>query len=209
MICYIVGALRSTLSFSPKTNDLVIAADKGYEHLLSSGIRTDVLLGDFDSINTKLPKIKTIKYPKEKDNTDTDLAIEYAMSLGYKTIVVYGCIGGRFDHTFANIGLLYKYTQLGIKLIFVDGQDVATAIKNSEISFSENCKGTLSVFSLTEASSGVYETGLKYELENSLLHFGTSLGVSNEFIGKKASVSVINGCLMICTSAKNLLDSSF
>ena len=209
MICYIVGALPCKPQFSPKTDDLVIAADKGIEYLIDCGIRIDVALGDFDSVGVELPNVKTVKYPVIKDNTDTDLAIEYGKALGYKTFVIYGCIGGRFDHTFANIGLLNKFTTQGLKLFFVDGENVIFAITKGKVSFSENCSGIVSIFSLCEKSFGVTETGLLYELNNYELVFGTSLGVSNEFVGKPSEISVDNGCIMVYTKWQNLLDSSF
>ncbi len=206
MICYIVGALECELDFTPTEKDLVIAADKGYENLLKSNKRVDLLLGDFDSLDAKLPEIPTVRHPIVKDDTDTALAIEYAINKGYNRFVIYGCIGGRTDHTFANLQLLHKYAEMGLEMIFVDNENCITAIKNSVLNFKKEAMGTVSVFSLTEVSRGVSIKGLFYELSDHTLSSSNPLGVSNEFVGQESEISVKDGILMIITNCKNLLD---
>ena len=206
MICYIVGALECELDFIPTENDFVIAADKGYENLMKSGKRVDLLLGDFDSIDAKLPEIPTVRHPVVKDDTDTALAIEYAINKGYNRFVIYGCIGGRIDHTVANLQLLHKYAENGVEMIFIENENCITAIKNSSLTFKKEATGNVSVFSLSEESGGVSIGGLFYELSDHTLFSSEPLGVSNEFVGKESKISVKDGILMIITNCKNLLD---
>ena len=111
-VCYIVGAGDFHGSFTPAKDDLVIAADGGYLALMERGIRCDILLGDMDSLSElgvassdcKAPEI--LKFPVEKDETDTHLAYLEGARRGYTEFYIYGGTGGREDHTFANYSLL-------------------------------------------------------------------------------------------------------
>ena len=104
--CYIVGAGDFNRSFSPDKSDLVIAADGGHDHLLRSGIRCDVLIGDLDSIENVPTGVETLKFPVKKDETDMHLAYLEGVKRGYSDFVILGGTGGREDHTFANYCLL-------------------------------------------------------------------------------------------------------
>ena len=123
--------------------------------------------------------------------------------MGYKRIVVYGAIGGFLDHTLANIALLAEYTKKGYEISFVDGENIVFALCNNKVIFSKEAKGRISVFSYTDASNGVCEKGLLYELENATLQNTTPLGVSNEFVGKESEISVMEGILIIYSSKEN------
>ena len=201
--CYIVCALDCKLDFKPDENDLVIGADRGYLTLAKNQIKPDIAIGDFDSYTGKIQCENIIKYPVKKDFTDSDLAIEKAISMGYKKIVVYGAIGGFLDHTLANIALLSEYTKKGFEISFVDGENVVFALYNDEVTFSKKASGRISVFSYTDISNGVCEKGLLYELDNATLQNNIPLGVSNEFIGKKSVISVKDGILIIYSSKEN------
>ncbi|MGM9645767.1 MAG: thiamine diphosphokinase [Eubacteriales bacterium] len=201
--CYIVCALYTKLDFTPDESDLVIAADKGYLTLVENNIRTDAVIGDFDSYTGKIECENIVTYPKEKDDTDSALAIEYAVSEGYKKICVYGAIGGMIDHTLANVALIAKYTGMGIKISFIYGETVIFGLCNSSVRFDKRAEGRISVFSFCDISYGVSETGLYYSLDKAELKNTVPLGVSNEFVGKESEISVENGTLIIITSKKN------
>lgn len=201
--CYIVCALDCSLDFMPDETDLVIGADRGYLTLVKNKIMPNAVIGDFDSYTGKVECESIIKFPVKKDFTDSALAIEYAISEGYKKIIVYGAIGGSLDHTLANIALISNYTENGIDIAFVDSNNVAFGLNNGKIFFSEQAKGRISVFSFKNKAEGVNEKGLLYELENASLENNIPLGVSNEFTGKKAEISVKNGTLIIYTSKEN------
>ncbi len=202
--CYIVCALDSTLDFIPDQGDFVIGADRGYEILKNQQKRIDLVVGDFDSLG-KIPTCENIiKFPVKKDDTDSALAIKHAVSLGYKKIVVYGAIGGCLDHTIANLAHIANYTEKGVDISFIDNENIIFALHNSSISFSSEASGRISVFSFNDNSEGVFEKGLLYELDNYTLTNQIPLGVSNEFIGKKAEISVSNGTLIIYTSKNNI-----
>ncbi|MBO5313342.1 MAG: thiamine diphosphokinase [Clostridia bacterium] len=201
--CYIVCALDCKVDISLENDDLLIGADRGYFTLVKNGFEPNVAIGDFDSYTGEIDCEKTIKFPVKKDYTDSALAIEYAIQNGYDKIVVYGGIGGALDHTMANISLASQYAKKGIELSFVDGENVLFAIHNSGVTFSEECKGRISVFSADDIAEGVTEKGLLYALDNATLYSTIPLGVSNEFTGEKAMISVKNGTLFIYTSKNN------
>ena len=201
--CYIVCALDCVLDFKPDDKDLVIAADRGYEVLKSQGIRVDLAVGDFDSSVTPSDIENVIKYPKEKDETDSALAISHALSSGYNKIRIYGAIGGLFDHTYAIMSLVCYYAELGVDISLIDGENVLFAIHNGKINFSSQARGRISVFSHTDLSYGVTEKGLQYSLDNYTLDNKTSLGSGNSFVGAEAEISVKSGTLLIYTSKNN------
>lgn len=201
--CYIVCALDCKLDFKPDESDLVIGADRGYLTLVENQIKPDIVIGDFDSYKGKIQCENIIKYPVKKDFTDSALAIEKAISMGYKQIVVYGAIGGLLDHTLANIALLSEYTKKGFEISFVDGENVVFALYNDKVTFTKDASGRISVFSYTDVSNGVCEKGLLYELDNATLQNIIPLGVSNEFIGNSAEISIKEGILIVYTSKEN------
>ncbi|MBQ7760843.1 MAG: thiamine diphosphokinase [Clostridia bacterium] len=201
--CYIVCALDCKPAFVPDKTDLVIGADRGYFTLVKNGLVPDAVIGDFDSYTGEVECENVVRYPVKKDDTDSALAIKYAVEKGYKTIVIYGAIGGMLDHTIANISLLGCYTKEGINVSFVDGNNVLFAMQNKTISFSKEAEGRISIFSFLENAHNVCINGLMYEVDNYTLTNDRALGVSNEFIGKKSIISVENGVLLIYTTKKN------
>jgi len=201
--CYIVCALDCKLDFFPIKDDLVIGADRGYFTLVKNGFSPDVALGDFDSYKGKVDCENTIVYPVKKDFTDSALAIEYAVQRGYEKILVFGGIGGELDHTLANVALIADYTEKGIDIAFVDGENVLFAIHNSQVMLDKEASGRISVFSFGDKAYGVYESGLLYSLDNATLENRIPLGVSNELVGEKSRISVESGTLLIYTSKNN------
>ncbi len=176
--------------------DFVIAADKGAEILINHGITPHITVGDFDS-SSVVPEENVIKLPVEKDVTDTHAAVEIALEKGAQEIHIYGGMGGRVDHTFANYSLLSALAEKGIRAyLFGEGYRI-TALFNGKITLSGKNGDTLSVFSWSEESKGVTLRGVKYPLGNSVLHKNFALGVSNSFSEEKAEISVKDGILLI------------
>jgi len=198
-ICYIFAAGEFYGGFSKCENSLIIAADAGYHHLTARGISPDILLGDFDTIG-EIPSHCNIKrFPAEKDYTDTELALLEGIEQGCRSFVICGALGGkRLEHTIANLMLADSYAQKGYDITLTDGEYVVKAIHNTELKFSKSEQGFVSVFTLSGKAEGVSIKGLKYELCKAVLDASSpTLGVSNEFIGENASISVSNGTLII------------
>lgn len=202
--CLIIGAGSFSLtSFTKIENDYIIAADGGYAHLKNLGLEPDLVLGDFDSLGY-LPSHPNISRHKiEKDDTDMMLAVSFALDKGFGQIYIYGGLGGdRLDHSLANIHCLSYIANKGAQGYLIGEGIVATILRGGTITFSEDCRGYISLLSQTEKCEGISISSLKYELENTSLYSGSTLGMSNEFLGKEASVSLEDGSLLIIWQRK-------
>ena len=195
-ICYIFGAGSCEGAYI-KNPFIVIGADGGYEYLLKNGIRADIVLGDFDSLGY-IPKGENVMVlPREKDETDTAAAVRIGIEKGADTFIIYGGLGGRLDHTIANIQLICALNKKGYKAFLLGEHSVITIINDSEISFDSCLSGYVSVFAHSDTCEGVSIKGLKYCLDNARLKNSQALGVSNEFIGSPAKITVRSGALTV------------
>ena len=198
-ICYIVGAGDCREEFTPKAGDLLLAADGGYRHLTARGLTPDLLLGDFDSFAGEMPNCPILRYPAEKDDTDTALAILEGERLGYSEFRIYGTLGGdRIDHSVAMFSTLLSCARRGLSVSLYGGGRVLFTLKDGEFRFPEGLSGYLSVFAFGEDAEGVSLSGVKYPLTDAILSADRPLGVSNEFLaGEAATVRVERGILLL------------
>ena len=175
----------------------IICADGGYDHAMEHGIVPDILLGDLDSLKGKTD-VKTIIYPTEKNETDSELALLYAISKGYKDIVMTGVTGTRLDHTLGNIFLLKKAADMGAKAVIADDNNEIYYVRDGIRMNGE--KGEF--FSVVPISQNILVSisGAKYPLSKERIEFGTSRGISNEFLGKECEVTVHEGSALIIKS---------
>lgn len=197
-VCYLVGAGDFYGRITQNDDDLIIAADGGYDNLVRHGYTPDILIGDLDSIKSKIPEgMRTIRYPKEKDETDMFLAYEAGVKFDYTDFVMLGATGGRLDHTYANLSLLLYAKEQGHNVTVIDENCMILCIKNEAISLSGNEGASLSVFAFGSKANGVTIKNTKYEVEDATLSPSFPLGVSNEFTQEPAYISVIDGALII------------
>jgi thiamine pyrophosphokinase len=202
-ICYIIGAGDLPLLYiNEKSENLIIAADGGYEAL--GGITPDIVVGDFDSLGYLPDLPDTVALPVEKDVTDMRQAVDIGFDRGFDTFLIYGGTGGRPDHTFANYALLSLIREKGGRAYLIGDGYMSTVISNEKYLLPQKAEGTVSVFALCSQAEGVSIEGLKYTLHNHTLSFSHPLGVSNSFTGKNASVSVKNGSLLLMWEEKSL-----
>ena len=195
--CYIVGAGDFDTPFCPEEGDLVIAADGGLSHLLTYGIRCDLAVGDFDSFGSLPSGCEYIKFPVEKDYTDTALALFEGKERGYTKFVILGGTGGRDDHTFANYSLLLKAKELGCQAKLVSKNATALVIKNEKIRIKCDTGCHLSAFAFGGETKGVSISGLKYEASDITLSASSALAACNLFDGRVAKIEVAEGALLI------------
>lgn len=197
-ICYIIGAGEvDKLDFVKNEDDFVICADGGLAYAEKNGIVPDLKVGDFDSFGSIPGGENVIVHPTEKDETDSYLAIQCGIERGYSEFVMYGMLGGRIDHSLANIQLLSYLANENKHGVLVGTNAEIEVIKDAEREFNSDEKGILSVFSFSDVSEGVTISNLKYEVEDVSISSSFPIGVSNEFIGKKGKVSVKNGTLLL------------
>lgn len=179
-----------------KEDDFLLAADGGLRHLQSLGLTPDEILGDFDSLGY-VPE-NSSRFPVEKDDTDSMLAIRRGLALGYREFWLYGSLDGpRLDHTAANYQAL-QYLADHHAFGYLIGKDyLVTVVKNGSLRFPTGCRGTVSVFCQGSDAHGVTLKGLYYPLENAVLTSGFPLGVSNHFTGQAAEIAVTQGSLLV------------
>ena len=201
-ICYIVGAMAKSLPDISRENSFVIAADAGYKALQQVNIKPDLVVGDFDSLGQVPEGENIVRHPVMKDDTDMMLAVKLGLERGYTRFHIYGGMGGRTDHTIANIQTLAYIAGRGASAFLFGDGEVMTVIKNSTLSFPSGSEGTVSAFAIGGKAEGVYESGLLYSLENAELTPDFPLGVSNEFTGKAAHIKVENGMLLVTWTDK-------
>ncbi len=194
--CIIFGALPVTsLPFSVCSDDFIIACDKGILWTEKLNIKPDLIIGDFDSLGTIPAGDNVLRLPVMKDDTDTGFAIKTAIEKGFREILVLGCVGGKLDHSFANISLSGYCAQRGVRAIFF-GEDMRfCAVKDGSITLPP-AKSRFSLFALSECS-GVCINGGLYPLKNTELSPMFPLGVSNSQTGENLNVSVENGTAVL------------
>lgn len=196
--CCIIGAGPVASLPIPK-GALVVCADGGLSSAARFGVTPDLLVGDFDSLGSVPQGENVIVHPVEKDETDSFLALQLGLARGCDRFVFYGCLGGRLDHTLANIQHLQYLAEHGAEGVLVGEHETLTVIKDGCLRFPADRTGGVSVFSLSDKSAGVTIKGLHYEAENVTLTNGFPLGVSNRFEGREAEICVKNGVLLIMT----------
>lgn len=206
--CVIVSAGDFTpIDINVKPGDMCIAVDGGYLYCKMLGLEPDLIIGDMDSmddsVRADMERIKSespekvIKLSPEKDDTDTLAAIRIALDKGYRQFRIYGALGGRVEHTIANIQCLSFLKNQEAKAYIMDANLMMTVIKDETVRFKKSMEGYMSVFSLGEKAEAVTIRGMKYELENAVVTNDYPIGISNEFVGEEGEVTVKNGMLLI------------
>ncbi|MDP4180195.1 MAG: thiamine diphosphokinase [Bacillota bacterium] len=185
--------------------DILIGVDGGAKHLRKMNVMPDILIGDFDSAAGEDLEyfmnagVMAIQYPPEKDMTDTELAIDYAIDKGCTSIVLLGCLGTRIDHSLANVFLLKKMLYNNVNGLIANEQNEVMLIKDKIILKSEE-NSYITLLALSDKVEGVSTKGLLYPLDNADLELGSSWGVSNEFIEDIAEISIKKGLLLVIKS---------
>ncbi len=192
------------------TADLIVAADSGAEAALSYGHVPAFVVGDFDSLSIPVTELEAkgsqlIRAKVEKDETDTELAVQVALEQGASEITLLGAIGGaRFDHTIANILLLADIETVPMRI--VDGPMTCWLVRGpGRTSISGQQGDLLSLFPLTGDATGIRSHNLYYPLQGETLRFSKPRGVSNELTSERAEVSLASGLLLVMHTSKREL----
>ncbi len=195
----------------PRENDIIIAADSGYDLCLKLNLVPHIFIGDMDSTAEQYKSFKgeILLSPCEKDDSDTMLAIKHALKISKSDIVIIGGLSGRADHTLSNIFALEYIYNRGRSGIFTDGQNRITYHKGEQNTQSKSkmpieiLKSEFTYFSLIAADKacrGIRITGCKYPLENAVLYREEQYVISNEITSDSAFISVREGSFFIIES---------
>nr|WP_263328034.1 thiamine diphosphokinase [Neobacillus sp. Marseille-Q6967] len=190
--------------------DLIwVGVDRGVFILLEKNIRPFMAFGDFDSVTAAELQVierqveQMNRFKPEKDETDMELALNWAIQQDAEEIRIFGATGGRIDHTFANIQLLFKPLLEGNKVdislidqqnsLFLRGPGSYQIEKSPEKKYISFIPQTLSVEDLTL-------NGFKYPLNNRHINIGSTLCISNELISDYGTFSFSKGILLVVRS---------
>lgn len=179
-------------------NSFVICADGGLDHAIQQNITPNLIIGDFDSIQNELPNsIETIQLQIEKDDTDMMAAIRVGLKRGFRNFVLLGALGGRFDHSFANLCALQYLAAQGCKAMIAGQNSRIFLLNGGRLTLSMLKGKTISVFPFGTASCTVTYDGLKYPLTETRLSSDYPLGVSNIILTDDARITVHDGIALI------------
>lgn len=200
---YTGGAIdAANITDHPKGDDLLIAADSGFDNATALGEKPSILVGDLDSIKEKkIPDgVEIYRVPAEKDLTDTQLAVELALSKGACDIVIIGGLSGRLDHTLSNLGVLEHLADLGCHGVIADGFNRVRFLRNGSTLIPRGAYTYLSLLAADKTVKGVEIDGVKYPLKNAKLTRAHQFAVSNELTGNCAFIAVKKGSIYIIES---------
>jgi thiamine pyrophosphokinase len=185
-----------------ENGDLVICVDGGARNALAMGLQPRVAIGDMDSMETELREhleregCLFIEHPSRKNETDSELAIRYALAEGATELVLLAALGGRIDHTLANVMLLAipELSQVGSRLI--DGNQELILIRD-QVAIEGTPGDMVSLLPLSADVEGIHTEGLEYALRGGTLKLGAARGVSNVLVSRRARISVEHGLLLL------------
>lgn len=202
---YTGGAIYpENITEHPKAEDIRIAADAGVLNAKKLGERIDLALGDFDSLGERVSEIpkdaERLTVPAEKDETDTQLAVNEALKRGADEIVIIGGLDGRLDHTLSNIAILEAMWDNKIPAVITNGQSRIRYIRSTSTLIARSGYKYLSIIAADDVVKGVSVQGCKYPLENARLTKKFQYSVSNEIEGNCALLSVKKGGIYIVES---------
>lgn len=185
-------------------DDFVIACDRGYTYAKCCGVVPDLLVSDFDSYSGPVDEgIPVNKFKSEKDDTDTMIAIRFALEKGFDEAVLLCALGGRLDHTLANLQSLVFAQSRGLPCSIVSPDALVCTLQNGSVCLPRRPGWGFSVFAAQDLCTGVSITGAKYPLTDAALTGGFPLGVSNEWACDSAEISVKSGVLLIIQTPRS------
>ena len=185
--------LKSPDSIGKVSEDLVIYADAGYNHCKELGEKKVLaVVGDFDSLGAKPDGCETVSLNVEKNFTDGEFALRYAVQKGATEVVIYGGLGGKIEHVLGNIALLKIANELCIDAyIKKDNQIIRLIHKNTLLTAKKGAKFSLIPYSDSCTFSKSF--GLYYPLNDITLTKGDTRGISNEVVDEKVKIEITSG----------------
>ena len=189
----------------PEAGDLIIAADAGYLTAQKMGITPDVLLGDFDTLGVEnIPDgIECLRVPAEKNDTDTQLAVQVAIERGAKEIVIVGGLSGRLDHTLSTLAILedlWERKNDRIYATLTDGKNRVRFLRNSGTILPRSQYRYFSLIAVDPLVKGITLEGCKYPLKNGRISRRHQWAVSNEITGNCTLIEIRRGGVWVIES---------
>lgn len=182
--------------------DLLVGADGGANALHAAAVTPHAVIGDLDSLRPEVAAelaaagATIVRHPPDKDETDLELALLYAVGRGAARIDVLGALGGRWDQGLSNVALLAMPELEGRRVRLLDvGQEAYLA--RGETPIPGAAGETVSLLPVGGPARGITTRGLRYPLADAELRFERSRGVSNMIVEPPARVTVREGLLLV------------
>ncbi len=185
-----------------RPGDALIAADGGTRHCLALGLMPDIILGDFDSIPPDVRDscagagVRILQYPRDKNETDLELALDFAVGQEYSQIIILAALGGRLDHTLGNLSLLTNLQLVPIDVRFDDGVEEAFFVRG-QARIQGKSGDLVSLIPWGMDVYGVHTLDLRWPLNGDILRACQTRGISNELLGETAAVRIESGLLLV------------
>lgn len=192
------GSITNPANINILPEDYIIAADSGYNYLHSILVKPDVFIGDMDSVLVNVNADEIIKLNVMKDETDTEAAVNLALSKGYDEIIIYGGTGTRADHSLANMFLLKMIHDSGAVGCLIDEHNEIRYFEK-EIVINGNSGELISIIPFSDLINTTTK-GLLYSLKGETLYIGKSRGVSNVMTGSSCRIKADSGYAFIFKS---------
>ncbi len=185
-----------------RSDDFILCADGGTRHALALGVKPNLIIGDMDSIDKEMLKklqqedVEIELFPRDKDETDLELALNKAVELNPDEIIIVAALGGRTDQTLANIALISN-TQYAVRNIRLDDGVEEIFLCRAQAEVRGRSGDLVSLIPWGEPVYGVQTENLKWRLNGETLHPDKSRGISNEMTDDTASVKIESGLLLV------------
>ena len=189
--------LRSVFAHASYT----IATDGAWTKAQRLGLHVDTVIGDLDSLTPDEAAraeatTQVLSYPTEKDWTDLELAIDLALTMSPKCIVIYGALGDRLDHSLTAVFLLEKVAVRGVPIELISGYETAWFVPDELVLSDVQAGDRVSLLPISDEAV-VSTDGLRYALRDEVLARAASRGVSNVVESVPVRISVQSGQLLV------------
>jgi thiamine pyrophosphokinase len=211
-VIFINGQIPEYKQVKPliQPDDTFFAVDGGSRHALKLGLKLSAVIGDLDSIsasdyeNLEIGKTEFRIYPRDKNETDFELALINTLDAGFKEILVVGALGNRLDQTIGNLALLSSPFLSGYDIQFDDGVEQAFFVRSQ--TYINGIPGdTVSLIPWGGEAIGIVTDGLRWPLHGETLIPYQTRGISNELISRQASVSIQSGLLLVIRKRQRII----
>jgi thiamine pyrophosphokinase len=188
--------------FLLQADDYIICADGGARHALELGLTPNLVIGDMDSIDKQQwQKLKNAGvpielFPRDKNETDLELALDRAIELEPKVLIIIGALGGRLDQTFGNTALLSDARLSAVDVRLDDGVEEIFFCRDQE-EVRGRSGDIVSLIPWGNPVQGVQTQGLKWSLQRETLFPEKTRGISNEMTGEVVSIKIASGLLLV------------
>ncbi|MFP4020158.1 MAG: thiamine diphosphokinase [Halanaerobium sp.] len=180
--------------------DKVIAVDGGANKARKLELLPDLIIGDLDSLTAvnegyyRSQKVEFIKHPVEKDQTDSELTVDYCREQGFEMLYLISALGGRIDQQLANLNLLEYIYELNLEAKIIS-KKIEIALIKSKKKFISKKGYRLSLIPQSKTIKGLSIKGCKYNLDNKNIGRSKSRGISNLIESDQAEINLKSGLL--------------